>query len=165
MASHPSNARYPDATAITFDKSNFKVTVIYNDHSIYVWDVRDITKVNHYSCNTVEYRVNAPPLFLPCSLKTRFQYKYMSLRLTNIQLIGKKRQAFSSLQHLKDHNLEKMMDKCVDESIVVRYFTAFRIAYLLAVCRQVKRLNNCMRNSNVICTVNRPHTHMCFIIL
>ena len=45
MASHPSNARYPDATAITFDKSNFKVTVIYNDHSIYVWDVRDITKV------------------------------------------------------------------------------------------------------------------------
>ena len=46
MASHPSNARYPDATAITFDKSNFKVTVIYNDHSIYVWDVRDITKVS-----------------------------------------------------------------------------------------------------------------------
>ena len=45
MASHPSNARYPDATAITFDKSNFKVSVIYNDHSIYVWDVRDITKV------------------------------------------------------------------------------------------------------------------------
>ena len=48
MASHPSNARYPDATAITFDKSNFKVSVIYNDHSIYVWDVRDINKVNHY---------------------------------------------------------------------------------------------------------------------
>ena len=47
MASHPSNARYPDATAITFDKSNFKVTVIYNDHSIYVWDVRDITKVKN----------------------------------------------------------------------------------------------------------------------
>ena len=45
MASHPSNARYPDATAISFDKSNFKVTVIYNDHSIYVWDVRDINKV------------------------------------------------------------------------------------------------------------------------
>ena len=46
MASHPSNARYPDATAITFDKSNYKVTVIYNDHSIYVWDVRDINKVS-----------------------------------------------------------------------------------------------------------------------
>lgn len=45
MASHPANARYPDATAIVFDKSNFKVTVIYNDHSIYIWDVRDIKKV------------------------------------------------------------------------------------------------------------------------
>lgn len=45
MASHPSNAKYPDATAVTFDEQNFKVTVIYNDHSIYVWDVRDIKKV------------------------------------------------------------------------------------------------------------------------
>ena len=53
MASHPSNARYPDATAITFDKSNFKVTVIYNDHSIYVWDVRDITKVLQFMSATI----------------------------------------------------------------------------------------------------------------
>eukprot|EP00095_Tigriopus_kingsejongensis_P003257 maker-scaffold69_size418775-snap-gene-2.28 protein:Tk03257 transcript:maker-scaffold69_size418775-snap-gene-2.28-mRNA-1 annotation:"mitogen-activated protein kinase-binding protein 1-like isoform x2" len=45
MASHPPNARYPDATAITYDEQNFKVTVIYNDHSIYVWDIRDIKKV------------------------------------------------------------------------------------------------------------------------
>ena len=45
MASHPQTCNYPDATAIAFDKSNFKVTVIYNDHSIYIWDVRDINKV------------------------------------------------------------------------------------------------------------------------
>ncbi|XP_059095788.1 mitogen-activated protein kinase-binding protein 1-like isoform X3 [Tigriopus californicus] len=45
MASHPPQARYPDATAITYDEQNFKVTVIYNDHSIYVWDIRDIKKV------------------------------------------------------------------------------------------------------------------------
>ena len=45
MATHPPNARYPDATAITYDEKNFKVTVVYNDHSIYVWDVRDIKKV------------------------------------------------------------------------------------------------------------------------
>ena len=45
-ASHPPNARYPDASAITYDEQNFKVTVIYNDHSIYVWDVRDIKKVS-----------------------------------------------------------------------------------------------------------------------
>ena len=48
MASHPSNAKYPDATAITYDEQHFKVTVIYNDHSIYVWDVRDIKKVGNY---------------------------------------------------------------------------------------------------------------------
>ena len=45
MASHPPDARYPDATAITYDEQNFKVTVVYNDHSVYVWDVRDIKKV------------------------------------------------------------------------------------------------------------------------
>ena len=47
MATHPPNARYPDATAITYDEKNFKVTVVYNDHSIYVWDVRDIKKVGN----------------------------------------------------------------------------------------------------------------------
>ena len=57
MASHPSNARYPDATAITFDKSNFKVTVIYNDHSIYVWDVRDITKVLQFMFGTTRKHI------------------------------------------------------------------------------------------------------------
>ncbi|XP_040574255.1 uncharacterized protein Wdr62 isoform X3 [Lepeophtheirus salmonis] len=45
MASHPPTAKYPDAKAITYDEQNFKVTVVYNDHSIYVWDVRDIKKV------------------------------------------------------------------------------------------------------------------------
>ena len=45
MSSHPPNSGYPDATAIVLDKSNFKVTVVYNDHSVYIWDVRDINKV------------------------------------------------------------------------------------------------------------------------
>ena len=46
MTTHPASARYPDASAITYDEHNFKVTVVYNDHSIYVWDVRDIKKVS-----------------------------------------------------------------------------------------------------------------------
>ena len=50
MAQHPNTARYPDATAVTYDEQNFKVTVVYNDHSIYVWDVRDIKKVRFDSC-------------------------------------------------------------------------------------------------------------------
>ncbi|XP_025993877.1 mitogen-activated protein kinase-binding protein 1 isoform X7 [Solenopsis invicta] len=45
MSQHPSNARYPDAIALAFDERNNKLTCIYNDHSIYVWDVRDIKRV------------------------------------------------------------------------------------------------------------------------
>jgi hypothetical protein len=55
MATHPLNARYPDTTAITYDEQNFKVTVIYNDHSIYVWDVRDIKKVSAILAFTVNH--------------------------------------------------------------------------------------------------------------
>lgn len=45
MSQHPSDARYPDAIALAFDENNNKLTCVYNDHSIYVWDVRDIKRV------------------------------------------------------------------------------------------------------------------------
>ncbi|XP_034935592.1 uncharacterized protein Wdr62 isoform X1 [Chelonus insularis] len=45
MSQHPPNARYPDAIALAFDELNNKLTCVYNDHSIYVWDVRDIKRV------------------------------------------------------------------------------------------------------------------------
>ncbi|XP_069193391.1 mitogen-activated protein kinase-binding protein 1 isoform X4 [Procambarus clarkii] len=45
MATHPNNAKYPDTIAIAFDESNHKVTAVYNDHSMYVWDVKDIKRV------------------------------------------------------------------------------------------------------------------------
>ncbi|XP_015171198.1 PREDICTED: mitogen-activated protein kinase-binding protein 1 isoform X7 [Polistes dominula] len=45
MSQHPANARYPDAIALAFDEQNNKLTCVYNDHSIYVWDVRDIRRV------------------------------------------------------------------------------------------------------------------------
>ncbi|XP_063985422.1 mitogen-activated protein kinase-binding protein 1 isoform X3 [Diachasmimorpha longicaudata] len=45
MSQHPSNARYPDAIALAFDEQNNKLTCVYNDHSIYVWDIRDIRRV------------------------------------------------------------------------------------------------------------------------
>ena len=57
MASHPPDARYPDATAITYDEQNFKVTVVYNDHSVYVWDVRDIKKVFFYFINWINCQI------------------------------------------------------------------------------------------------------------
>ncbi|XP_026291187.2 mitogen-activated protein kinase-binding protein 1 isoform X6 [Frankliniella occidentalis] len=45
MASHPNNAKYPDAIALAYDSQNQKLTCVYNDHSLYVWDVRDIKRV------------------------------------------------------------------------------------------------------------------------
>ncbi|KAG8229700.1 hypothetical protein J437_LFUL009825, partial [Ladona fulva] len=45
MATHPNNAKYPDVIAVTYDQRNNKVTCVYNDHSLYVWDVRDIKRV------------------------------------------------------------------------------------------------------------------------
>ncbi|XP_045143782.1 mitogen-activated protein kinase-binding protein 1 isoform X2 [Echinops telfairi] len=51
------NARYPDTIALTFDPANQWLSCVYNDHSIYVWDVKDPKKVGkvysalyHSSC-------------------------------------------------------------------------------------------------------------------
>jgi hypothetical protein len=46
MATHPNNAKYPDAVALAFDQRNLKLSCVYNDHSLYVWDVRDIKRVS-----------------------------------------------------------------------------------------------------------------------
>nr|XP_020510436.2 LOW QUALITY PROTEIN: mitogen-activated protein kinase-binding protein 1-like [Labrus bergylta] len=37
-----SEARYPDTMALTFDPSSHWLSCVYNDHSVYVWDVRDL---------------------------------------------------------------------------------------------------------------------------
>ncbi|XP_041669092.1 mitogen-activated protein kinase-binding protein 1-like [Cheilinus undulatus] len=37
-----SEARYPDTVALTFDPSSHWLSCVYNDHSVYVWDVRDL---------------------------------------------------------------------------------------------------------------------------
>ncbi|XP_056612334.1 WD repeat-containing protein 62 [Triplophysa dalaica] len=38
-------AQYPDTLALTFDPVTRHLTCVYNDHSVYVWDVRDIQNV------------------------------------------------------------------------------------------------------------------------
>ncbi|PNF17421.1 hypothetical protein B7P43_G02967 [Cryptotermes secundus] len=45
MATHPNNAKYPDVIALAFDQRNLKLTCVYNDHSLYVWDVQNIKRV------------------------------------------------------------------------------------------------------------------------
>ncbi|XP_067335664.1 mitogen-activated protein kinase-binding protein 1 isoform X1 [Channa argus] len=37
-----SEFRYPDTVAVTYDPSNRWLSCVYNDHSVYVWDVRDL---------------------------------------------------------------------------------------------------------------------------
>ncbi|KAM6201878.1 mitogen-activated protein kinase-binding protein 1 isoform 1-T1 [Rhynchocyon petersi] len=57
LFSAAADARYPDTIALTFDPTNQWLSCVYNDHSIYVWDVRDPKKVGkvysalyHSSC-------------------------------------------------------------------------------------------------------------------
>lgn len=45
MSSPPPDSKYPDTIAITYDETSNKLTCIYNDHSIYVWDVHNIKRV------------------------------------------------------------------------------------------------------------------------
>ncbi|XP_054871641.1 mitogen-activated protein kinase-binding protein 1-like isoform X2 [Amphiprion ocellaris] len=60
-ASHLFNSktdvRYPDAVAVTFDPAGCRLSCVYNDHSLYVWDVRDVQRIGklhsalfHASC-------------------------------------------------------------------------------------------------------------------
>uniref|UniRef100_A0A3P8UIG2 Mitogen-activated protein kinase-binding protein 1-like n=1 Tax=Cynoglossus semilaevis TaxID=244447 RepID=A0A3P8UIG2_CYNSE len=39
------DVRYPAAVAVTYDPINHWLSCVYNDHSLYVWDVRDVSEV------------------------------------------------------------------------------------------------------------------------
>ncbi|KAL0968950.1 hypothetical protein UPYG_G00220380 [Umbra pygmaea] len=39
------DARYPDTVAVSYDAASRWLSCVYNDHSLYVWDVRDLRKV------------------------------------------------------------------------------------------------------------------------
>ncbi|XP_024129680.1 mitogen-activated protein kinase-binding protein 1 isoform X2 [Oryzias melastigma] len=42
LFSSGADARYPDSVAVTYDPTNHWLSCVYNDHSVYVWDVRDL---------------------------------------------------------------------------------------------------------------------------
>ncbi|XP_077036310.1 mitogen-activated protein kinase-binding protein 1 isoform X3 [Agelaius phoeniceus] len=57
LFSGAADAKYPDTIALTFDPTNQWLSCVYNDHSLYVWDVKDPKKVGkvysalyHSSC-------------------------------------------------------------------------------------------------------------------
>ncbi|KAL0076140.1 hypothetical protein F4703DRAFT_1762129 [Phycomyces blakesleeanus] len=39
---------YPDIIAVAYDESTKKVTAVYSDRSLYVWDIKDLMKVGKY---------------------------------------------------------------------------------------------------------------------
>ncbi len=41
----PTNAKFPDTIAMVFDEPRSRVSCVYNDHSLYIWDLRDIRRV------------------------------------------------------------------------------------------------------------------------
>ncbi|XP_063699886.1 mitogen-activated protein kinase-binding protein 1 isoform X2 [Culicoides brevitarsis] len=78
MMAAPPNAKYPDCIAIVYDETRSKVSCIYNDHSLYIWDLRDVRRVGkshsflyHSACiwgvETVpfNYTKNNIPINLP----------------------------------------------------------------------------------------------------
>ncbi|XP_017538725.1 mitogen-activated protein kinase-binding protein 1-like isoform X2 [Pygocentrus nattereri] len=45
LLSNKPDERYPDSVAVTYDPVNLWLSCVYNDHSLYVWDVRDLQRV------------------------------------------------------------------------------------------------------------------------
>lgn len=39
------DVQYPDSVALTYDSVNCWLSCVYNDHSVYVWDTRDLQRV------------------------------------------------------------------------------------------------------------------------
>ncbi|CAG8452818.1 28309_t:CDS:10 [Dentiscutata erythropus] len=52
------NDTYPDTTAIKFDAETGKLTCIYSDRSLFIWDIKDVKKIGKYRsflyhCDTI----------------------------------------------------------------------------------------------------------------
>lgn len=39
---------YPDAVAIVYDSAAQRVTTVYSDRSLYIWDIHDLQKIGKY---------------------------------------------------------------------------------------------------------------------
>ncbi|KAH8377086.1 hypothetical protein KR093_003400, partial [Drosophila rubida] len=72
IMSVPQQAKFPDCIAMVFDEQRSKVSCVYNDHSLYIWDLRDISRVGkshsflyHSTCiwgvETVPYNLEREP--------------------------------------------------------------------------------------------------------
>ena len=53
----PADAVYPDTVALSIDDEACKLTCIYNDHSLYIWDIHDIKRIG--KCRSFLYHSSA----------------------------------------------------------------------------------------------------------
>ncbi|XP_069356780.1 uncharacterized protein Wdr62 isoform X2 [Maniola hyperantus] len=124
MFSQPNNARYPDAIALTYDERNYKLTCVYNDHSLYVWDVRDIKRVGkshsalyHSACIWGVDMISQGPLgagaFLSCSSDDTVRLWALKPNQTNIYSneLTKVLYIDPEMKFLKDVDLTATSDK------------------------------------------------------
>ncbi|XP_069043818.1 WD repeat-containing protein 62 isoform X2 [Lepisosteus oculatus] len=126
---HP-EAVYPDTVALTYDPVTCWLTCVYSDHSVYVWDVRDVRKVGkvssalyHSACVwSVETYPELedsssgclpPGSFLTCSSDNTIRLWHCDTGPPRPHLTGYRRNLYShdllkivyagnSVQHLKD---------------------------------------------------------------
>ncbi|XP_053622204.1 uncharacterized protein Wdr62 isoform X2 [Plodia interpunctella] len=125
MFSQPAGARYPDAVALTYDERNHKLTAVYNDHSLYVWDVRDIKRVGkshsalyHSACiwgmDVAPGAGDLPPgTFLTCSSDDTVRAWQVQPQAQNIYSneLTKVIYIDPELKFLKDYDLTATSDK------------------------------------------------------
>jgi hypothetical protein len=48
LVAPPYNARFPDTVAASLDVSSQTLACVYNDHSLYVWDVQDVRRIGKF---------------------------------------------------------------------------------------------------------------------
>lgn len=54
----PADSKFPDPIALAYDELNMNLTCVYNDHSLYIWDIKNINKVciTNYFLNSDSYK-------------------------------------------------------------------------------------------------------------
>ncbi|KAL4711270.1 hypothetical protein ACJJTC_019111 [Scirpophaga incertulas] len=126
MFSQPPGAKYPDTVALAYDPRGRKLTAVYNDHSLYVWDVRDVRRVGkshsalyHSACiwgvDMVSSEGPLPPgTFLTCSSDDTVRLWHLSAPAgSNIYSneLNKVLYIDHDLKFLKDADLTATSDK------------------------------------------------------
>uniref|UniRef100_A0A4W5JQJ7 Mitogen-activated protein kinase binding protein 1 n=1 Tax=Hucho hucho TaxID=62062 RepID=A0A4W5JQJ7_9TELE len=87
LFSNKMSAHYPDSVAVTYDPVSHWLSCVYNDHSLYVWDVRDLHRVGkvhsalyHAACVwDLQVKYTDPPLHVKSCIVLRYTVKPLAV--------------------------------------------------------------------------------------